>query len=66
MKSFMDEDWTELTHEQIWREIVAELEERQCREEGHQWYPVFICRNCGETFDIEECKITPKNIRTKG
>jgi len=65
MISFLDEDWTGLTHRQIWSQIVAEEEEQQCKAEGHQYYPVFICRNCGETFNIGECTMT-KNRRTKG
>lgn len=64
MKSFMDEDGTGLTHQQIYREIVSELEEQQCKEDGHKWYPVFICRTCGESFEIsDECKVTKKRIK---
>ena len=32
----------------------------------HQWYPVFICRNCGETFDIKECTIVRNGKSRKG
>jgi hypothetical protein len=44
--SFMDEDWTGLTKDNIRRQIVAELEEQQCMEEGHKWVSAFHCRNC--------------------
>jgi hypothetical protein len=47
MKSFMDEDWTGLTHRQIYSQIIAELEEQQCKEKGHQWVPAFYCQTCG-------------------
>lgn len=46
-KSFVDEDWTGLTRRQIWSQIVAELEEQQCKEEGHQWVPAYYCSVCG-------------------
>jgi hypothetical protein len=36
MKSFMDEDWTGLTHRQIWRKIVAEIEEKEKRKSSSQ------------------------------
>lgn len=59
----MDEDWTGLTHKQIWSSIVSELEEQQCKEDGHSFYPVFICRTCGESFELRNCKVTKKNIK---
>lgn len=46
-QSFTDEDWTGFTKEQIYRQIVAELEEKQCKEEGHQWVPAYYCSVCG-------------------
>jgi rubrerythrin len=61
---FIDEDWTGLTHQQIYSQIRSELEEQQCKEDGHKWYPVFICRTCGESFELEECsKVTKKKIK---
>jgi Fe2+ or Zn2+ uptake regulation protein len=63
--SFKDEDWSGLSKEQIYKQIVAELEEQQCKREGHQWSPVLICQNCGETFEftttaeaVKECKFS--------
>jgi hypothetical protein len=47
MNSFVDEDWSGLTHKQIYSQIVAELEEEQCRKEGHEWTPTYYCRTCG-------------------
>ena len=43
----MDEDWTGLTHRQIWSQILTEEEEKQCMAEGHKWVPAFYCRVCG-------------------
>lgn len=63
MKSFIDEDWTGLSKRQIWSSIVSEEEEEQCAEDGHRWYPVFICLTCGESFERGECKMTKTKIR---
>jgi hypothetical protein len=64
MRNFIDEDLTGFTHKQIWSSIVAEEEEQQCAEDGHRWYPVFICRTCGESFELGERKVDKKKIRT--
>jgi len=64
MKSFIEEDWTGLSKTQIRSSILAEEEELQCKEDGHRWYPVFICRTCGESFELSECsKVTKKKIK---
>lgn len=44
---FIDEDWTGLTHQQIYSQIRSELEEQQCNEEGHKWIPAYYCSVCG-------------------
>jgi hypothetical protein len=64
MKSFIDKDWTGLDHRQIWNAIRAELEEQQCKEDGHKWVPVYYCRACGLRSEdaLEEFK---KQMTTK-
>jgi len=63
MKSFMDEDWTGYDHATIKSMILQEYEEQQCNEKGHQWCPVFVCRTCGESFELGECKMTNKKVK---
>jgi hypothetical protein len=49
--SFIDEDWTGLTHRQIRTQIISELEERQCKADGHKWTQATYCSNCGGIFE---------------
>jgi ribosomal protein L37E len=58
--SFMDEDWTGLTKSQIKSRILFELEEEECKAEGHLLTVAIYCRRCGEYFDLENLQLLQK------
>jgi hypothetical protein len=48
--SFVDDDWMGLTHQQIYSQIVAELEEEECEGKGHEWRTHIYCWRCDSDF----------------
>ena len=45
--SFVDTDWSGLTHRAIQSRIIEEYEDEQHRKKGHEWTPTYYCRLCG-------------------
>jgi hypothetical protein len=48
--SFVDDNWNGLTHQQIYSQIVAELEADECETKGHEWKTHIYCFRCGDDF----------------